>query len=196
MKRFRIYLLLVAFLCNAGFADEYTSAKNNDSTNFNNKFISGGFWSCGNERSGGFGELGFRLVDENLNHFVLRECITLGGYGSNLLKSGLDFGELQIGSKIIIGGMTNSNLFCIRSYGFAGIGFGIWGDKENSFASGSPLLELNFGGGFEFQYSQENAFVIEFGGRTEAPVGKIKNQFSPYTNSSPVLTIGYRSLVK
>lgn len=183
-------------MCNVGFADEYTSVNGHESSSFNNKFISGGFWSCGGERSGGFGELGFRLVDENLNHFVLRECITLGGYGSNLIKNGMDFGELQIGNKIIIGGMTNCNFFCIRSYGFAGIGFGIWGDTENSFASGSLLLEFNFGGGFEFQYSQKNAFVIEFGGRTEAPVGKRKNQFSPYTNSSPVLTIGYRTLAK
>lgn len=196
MKRFRVSLILAALMCSVGFADEYASAKDNDSVNFNNQFISGGFWSCGNERSGGFGEFAFRLVDENINHFVLRDCITVGGYGSNLIKNGMDFGELQIGNKVIVGGMTNCNTFCIRSYGFAGIGFGIWKDEENKFASGAPLLELNFGGGFEFQYSKNNAFVIEFGGRTEAPVGKRKNEFTAYTNSSPLLTIGYRTMTK
>lgn len=196
MKRIRICLVLFALLCSVGFADEYSSVKNIDSVKFNSQLVSGGFWSCGGGRSGGFGEFGFRLVDENINHFVLRDSITIGGYGSNLISNSMDFGELQIGNKIIIGGMTNCGTFCIRSYGFTGIYLGLWSDNSIHFAKGAPLIEINFGGGFELQYSINNAFVIEFGGRVEAPVGKLKNEFNTYTNSSPLLTIGYRTMTK
>lgn len=175
-------------MCSVGFAEDF---------DFANKVTSGGFWSCGNERSGGFGEVGFRLTNENKNNFVLRDCITFAGYGNNLKGTRtLSFGEFQIGDKLIIGGMTGNNLFRVRTYGFLNVGLGFWKAEGHGFFGGNPLLEIGGGGGFEFQYTRDCAFVVEFGGRNEAPVGKGSSKFKDYTNASPVLTIGYRTMIK
>lgn len=196
MKRFNVVLVLVAFMCSFGFADEIESAEKQFSENsFGYRFVSGGFWNCGGERSGGFGEFGISLADEKSKHLVLRDCITVGGYGCNVSeKDGIKYSELQICDKFIIGGVYNTGISKIRSYAFVNCGIGFWGDVTNKFASGSPLLEIGGGGGFEYQFAPKSAFVIEYGGRCEGPVGKRKADFEVYTNSSPVLTIGYRSL--
>lgn len=185
MKRVTVFLLLVALMCSVGFAE--------NAENVNSRFFSGGFWSCGGNRSGGCGEWGMSLVDET-SGFVLRDCISLSGFGNNITESNnLKFGEGIIGDKLMIGGMTDCQLFKVRSYGFMGVGIGLWGDEEHGFNSGAPLLDISFGGGFEFQYSAETAFVIEFGGHTEGPVGSEKENYQDYTNSSPILTIGFRT---
>ncbi|MBQ0166208.1 MAG: hypothetical protein KBT02_03760 [Treponema sp.] len=187
MKRVTVFLLLVALMCSVGFAEDMSFAEGT--------FVSGGFWSCEGNRSGGFGEFGFALVEESKNGFVLRDCITLGGYGNTVTDSnGMKFGEGIIGDKLMIGGVTDCSLFKVRSYGFMGAGIGLWGDETYGFAEGAPMLELSFGGGFEFQYAASTAFVIEFGGRCEGPVGSEKDRYQAYTNSSPLLTIGFRTL--
>ena len=58
------------------------------------------------------------------------------------------------------------------------------------------MINLNFGGGFEFQYSTHTAFVIEFGGLNRLFVGdksSLGNNIGSYPISSPSLTIGFRS---
>lgn len=188
MKRFRVLFIWVALMCSAGFAEDF---------DFANRFSTGGFWSCGNERSGGFGEVGISLVNENRHNFVVRDCVTFAGYGYNLFNQTLpSFGEFQIGDKFIIGGMTGSNLFRVRTYGFFSVGLGFWKGGEHNFTSGNPLLDIGGGGGFEFQYTRDCAFVVEFGGRNEAPVGRGRSKYKDYTNASPMLTIGYRTLVR
>lgn len=195
MKRFSLSFVLVALMSCVGFAEEKDFANMEYPTaKFGTKITNGGFYNCGGNRSGGFGEFGFSLIDENKNHIVLRECITVGGYGNAVGEKSMDISELQIGDKLIFGGMYDGFLFKVRSYGFLNVGIGLWSDSENKFASGSPLLEIGGGGGFEFQYSSTSAFVIEFGGRSEAPVGKEKGRFDAYTNSSPTLTIGFRCM--
>lgn len=194
MKRFRVFFILVALLCSVGFADEMVSVKN-DLVDFATKKIGGGFWSCAPERSGGYGEFGWALTDEAKKEFVLRDCFTFGGYGHKVIERSVDFGELQIGNKFMIGGVYNCGSAKIRSYGFVGTGVGFIGGSGIRFFHGAPMIEVNGGGGFEIQYSPNNAFVIEFGGRCEEPVGKKRAEYKAYTNSSPVLTIGYRTLM-
>lgn len=199
MKRFRVYFILVALMCSYGFAETTDSAEKNIATenatsDFDYKKIGGGFWSCAPERSGGFGEFGWCLSDESKKGFVLRDCFTVGGYGHKVIKSSVDFGELQIGNRLTLGGVYDGGNFKVRSYGFFGAGVGIIGGEGIRFFHGAPMFEVNGGGGFEFQFTKNSAFVIEYGGRCEMPVGRKAAQYSAYTNSSPILTIGYRAL--
>lgn len=187
---------MAALLCSVGFAEDFSFAEGMYPADaFNSRFITGGFWSCGECRTGGFGEVGIAIVDEGKSSLVLRNSITFGGYGMTVRENnGLEFGEAVIGDKLMIGGVTDCLLFKIRSYGFMGAGIGFWGSEDCGFAEGAPLFELSFGGGFELQYAESNAFVIEFGGRCEGPVGKYKARYLDCTNSSPLLTIGFRML--
>lgn len=196
MKRVTVFLLLAALMCNVGFAEGVSFAEGKYPTaDFKSHVITGGFWDSWGERSGGFGEIGIRLMEEDESHFVFRDCITLGGYGHDAYGKTDEFGELVIGNKVILGGMADCILFKVRGYSFFGTGISFWGSPDVDFASGAPLLELTFGGGFEFQYAASSAFVIEFGGRFENPAGKERKAFRAYTNSSPLLTIGCRTLL-
>lgn len=187
---------MVALLCSVGFAEGFNFAENAyPSADYNSRLISGGFWSCGDERSGGFGEFGWALVDETKNNFVLRDCFTVGGWGHQVIEHNVDFGELQVGNKFMIGGVYDCGFVKVRSYGFLGAGIGFIGGTNIRFFSGAPMVEINGGGGFEIQYCANNAFVIEFGGRCEEPIGSKRSEYKAYTNSSPVLTIGYRTLL-
>lgn len=177
-------------MCSFGFAEEADESTNS----FGFRKIGGGFWNCSTERSGGYGEFGWAFTDEDVKNFVLRDCFTVGGYGHNVIKSNIDFGELQVGNKFILGGVYDCKNFKVRSYGFVGTGIGIIGGTGVKFFKGAPMVEVNGGGGFEFQYSKNSAFVIEYGGRCEMPVGNKRASFTPYTNSSPLFTIGYRTL--
>ena len=51
----------------------------------------------------------------------------------------------------------------------------------------------DFSGGFEFQYLQGCAFVVEFGGQNRMLTGKFKNEFKDYARSNPVLSFGFRT---
>ena len=192
MKRTSIILVLVAFLCSIGFAQDFSSA------NMNYRFVSGGFWSCGQDFCGGFGEFGMNCLPEE-KVFVMRDSIFIQGEGGTLRKSSashpnpLEYGELQVGDKLILGGRTNCNGFIIRSYGFISGALGLFSCAGHSFGKMPWMINLAFGGGFEFQFHQNSAFVIEFGGVNRILVGGDKSDFEGYSRSSPALTIGFRS---
>jgi len=189
MKRLMIVLSLVAVICCVGFAEENASA------NMKYRFASGGFWTCGSDFCGGFGEFGINILPTE-KHFVLRDCIYVQGSGGYLAKNaGLEFGGLEIGDKLILGGRTNCPGFIVRGYGFTSIGLGFFSCEGHSFGSKPLLINLGFGGGFEFQYAKYSAFVVEFGGLNRLLVGGSKEGFQDYSKSSPTLTIGFRSFM-
>ena len=198
MKRTVIALVLVAIICSVGFAEDKLSGEETFA-NGNYRFVSGGFWSCGQNFCGGFGEFGINLLPTEKS-FVLRDCIFVQGEGGALRNSSsanpdpLEYGALCLGDKLIIGGRTNGNGFVVRSYGFTGLSFGFISCKESRFFSDPYMLNLSFGGGFEFQYMASTAFVIEFGGLNRFLLGKEKASFGGYAKTDPVLTIGYRTL--
>ena len=66
--------------------------------------------------------------------------------------------------------------------------------NEHGFISQPFMLDVSFCGGFEFQYSKNTAFVIEFGGINRFFFGNEKATFEGYSKSNPVLTIGFRTL--
>ena len=162
------------------------------------RFVSGGFWSCGQDFCSGFGELGINCLPEE-KVFVMRDTIFIQGEGGTLRKSSaahpnpLEYGELQVGDKLILGGRTNGNGFIVRSYGFISGSLGLFSCSGHPFGKMPWMINLAFGGGFEFQFCQNSAFVIEFGGVNRILVGGNKSGFEGYSRSSPVLTIGFRS---
>lgn len=185
MKRLMIILGLVAGFCCAGFADE------KDSANVTYRTTSGGFWSCGQDFSGGFGEFGINLLPQE-NILVLRDCIYVMGTGGELTSSGLDSGGLEVGDKLIMGGRSNCPGFIIRSYGYISGGAKFYKCAGHKFID-APMIDIGFGGGFEFQYLEGCAFVIEFGGQNRWLTGKYKNEFKDYSRSNPVLSFGFRT---
>lgn len=83
MKRLIISLILVALICSVGFAKEAGATAGAASENFNYRIVSGGFWACGQDFSGGFGEFGVNLLPHEKS-FVLRDCIYVQGEGGYL----------------------------------------------------------------------------------------------------------------
>lgn len=83
MKRLIISLILVALICSVGFAKEAGATAGAASANFNYRIVSGGFWACGQDFSGGFGEFGVNLLPHEKS-FVLRDCIYVQGEGGYL----------------------------------------------------------------------------------------------------------------
>lgn len=185
MKRLIIALVLVAGFCCVGFADV------KDSADVTYRTTSGGFWSCGQDFSGGFGEFGINLLPEE-NIFVLRDCIYVMGTGGELTASGLDAGGLEVGDKLLIGGRSNCAGFIVRSYGYVSGGVKFYKCEGHKIID-SPMVDIGFGGGFEFQYMEGCAFVLEFGGQNRLLTGKYKNEFKDYSRSNPVLSIGFRT---
>ena len=189
MKRITFVLILVASICCAGFAEEVLSA------NVKYKTTSGGFWCCGEGFCGGFGEFGINLLPEEKN-FVLRDCLYIQGEGGSLKKNGsLEYGGVEIGDKLLIGGRYNCNGFIVRSYGFTGVSAGLFSFEGHKVFSLPVMLNLTFGGGFEFQFSEKMGFVIEFGGMNRLLIGGDKSVFEDFSRYLPVLTIGYRSFI-
>ena len=190
MKRLIIVLSLVAGICCAGFADENASA------NVDYRTTSGGFWVIENNLTGGFGEFGINLLPKEKN-FVLRNCFFVQGEGSSLELgeapgNKIEVGGLEIGDKLLIGGRYNCPGFIIRSYGFIGGSFGFFSWDDHSFGSKPFIVSAKFGGGFEFQFSTDCAFVVEFGGVQRFLVGGTDVNLPNFSNHAPCLTIGYR----
>ena len=57
------------------------------------------------------------------------------------------------------------------------------------------MIKLSFGGGFEFQFAENTAFSIEFGGMSRFLTEKNTSKFGDFSKSTPVLTIGYRIFI-
>ena len=107
MKRLIISLILVALICSVGFAKEAGATAGAASANFNYRIVSGGFWACGQDFSGGFGEFGVNLLPREKS-FVLRDCIYVQGEGGYLdSQKQFSFGGLEIGDKLIFGGRVD-----------------------------------------------------------------------------------------
>ena len=72
MKKIIIVLILVAMICSVGFAEEAGVTDGPASAKFDYRTVSGGFWSCGQDFSGGFGEFGLNLLPQE-KFLVLRD---------------------------------------------------------------------------------------------------------------------------
>ena len=193
MKRLIITLLLVAGICSVGFAQEDTNEYS--SAEFQYRTTSGGFWIWEENCIGGAGEFGFNLLKQE-NNFVLRNCILVqgeGGSGNLTTDRFVDFGGIEIGDRFIIGGRANCNGFIVRSYGYVGGFFGLFSWVDHKFYKPPFLLTAKFGGGFEFQYTQDMAFVLEYGAVERFLIGQPSGALSNFSKCTPSLTIGYRS---
>ena len=193
MKRLIIVLLLVAGICSVGFAQEDTNEYS--SAEYNYRTTSGGFWIWEENCNGGAGEFGINLLKEEKN-LVLRNCFFVqgeGGSGKMTSDKIVEFGGIEFGDKLMFGGRANCNGFIVRSYGFAGASFGIIGWDDHQFGTKPFLVSAKFGGGFEFQYLKNLAFVVEFGGVERFLIGQPAGALSNFAKCTPSLTIGYRS---
>lgn len=189
MKRTSVLMILVALMCSVGFAKETEFAKD-----FNSKFTNGGAWTVQGEMGGGFGEYGFRLCPEE-NNFMLRNTIFFEGLGSSAYpQKDSIYGSMAFGDKFMIGGTYENSEFIVRTYGFFGGSIGIFKAAGKSFFDKTYMAETLCGGGFEFQYTSNLAFFIEFGGCYKFPVGTDYKKYQAFSNSAPTLTIGYRGL--
>ena len=193
MKRLIIALILLAGICSVGFAQEDTNEYS--SAEYQYRATSGGFWIWEENCNGGAGEFGINLLKQEKN-FVFRNCIFVqgeGGSGNLTTDRFVDFGGIEIGDKLIFGGRANCPGFIVRTYGYAGASFGLLAWDDHKFFSKPFLLSAKFGGGFEFQYLKNLAFVIEFGGVERFLIGQPSGALSNFSKCTPSLTIGYRS---
>ena len=194
MKRLIIVLALVAGFCSVGFAQEDTQGYS--SAEYKYRTTSGGYWVWEENCNGGAGEFTINLLKEE-KHLVLRNCIFVQGEGGSGKMSSdkiVEFGGVEFGDKLMFGGRANCQGFIVRSYGYAGAAFGILGYDDHKFGSQPFLLSAKFGGGFEFQYLKNLAFVVEFGGAQRFLCGHGKaSALSDFSKCTPTLTIGYRS---
>lgn len=178
---------MATLLCTVGFAEGET-------VNYSYKSYSGGFWDCQSDIAGGSAEFGFGLIDENKKNIVFRNSIYLKGFGGNLKDEyNINFGGLALGDKISFGGKYCCQDFVVRVYGFTGFGVGIFKEENHTFLERPLLAEYSLGGGFEFQFTPKMAFVLEFGGENTFTIWN-KESYRGFSYSSPILTIGYRSL--
>jgi len=182
MKRLIITLLVGTFMCLGCFAQD---------KEFANGFSSGGFWIMKDGMSGGFGEWSIPILNKD-NGFYLRNNINIGGFGSTSSSSQIHFGGGIIGDRIIYGESIQLTDFAVKTYGFTGAGFGIFGSEGHKPFSNPFILSVLCGGGFELQYSQKSSFVMEFGGNQDIVVGKNRAAFADVNSIDPILILGYR----
>lgn len=180
MRRTIIILMVGTLMCLAGFGQEFKTGVS-----------SGGFWALKEGFGAGYGEWSFPLRNES-DGFLLRDCIDIGGFGGTTNEN-KEFGGCILSNKFIIGSALKVETFIVRSYGFASLGFGLFNAESHKLFSTPFLLSSIIGGGFEFQYSRSNSFVIEFGGDMDFIIGNERNAFTRFNNQGPILMLGFRS---
>ena len=176
MKRFILCILIL--FCSIFF----TIAQ--ESHNFSKGLSLGGLWYVDNQKAGGEFEIGIPLISHVEKGFLLRNHFIIGGFGSASL------GQISFGNKILIGAYVLNNGYVIKPYGFLGANVGIFSSFNKSFFDFPLFGELEFGGGFEFQFIKTSSFIAEFGGKWIFPVGKNSEKIEK--KSSPNLRLGYR----
>lgn len=137
MKRLIISLILVALICSVGFAKEAGATAGAASANFNYRIVSGGFWACGQDFSGGFGEFGVNLLPREKS-FVLRDCIYVQGEGGYLdSQKQFSFGGFEFQ-------FAKRSAFALE---FGGVKRFIAGGEEKvfeDFSKFTPLLTIGY----------------------------------------------------
>ncbi len=181
-----IVLLVAAF-------SSFVMAENvSDNSENKERFAIGGFWEMEDNLSGGFGEWIIPIYKSE-NNFFLRDCINMGGFGIDLQGSSNSIGGFVAGNRLQFGGINDYQYFRIRAYGFAGCSFGIFSGKDHKPFDDTYILGGIGGGGFELQYSNRNAFCIEFGGNYISFIGKDYQDWEDFNTISPILMLGFRS---
>lgn len=108
------------------------------------------------------GGLTFAIPVFQKNSFIIRDEITASLYLSNLPESNGTL--ISLGDKIIFGSLKNINGFAFRTYGYMKCEFGASRDSSYNFFTAPLILELGGAGGFEFLFTKEKGFFVEFGG--------------------------------
>lgn len=158
---------------------------------FKNGISSGGFFVMEDDFGEGYGEWSFPIA--RIKNFMIRDCASIGGFGKSTADRQIDFGGMSVGNTVHFGGIFDSQCFRIKSYGLIGAEFSLFSGIDHPLFCGSAMLGSIIGGGFEFQYTEKNAFAIEFGGKYRYVIGKDMNDFAGYNSINPVIIIGYRS---
>lgn len=136
-----------------------------------------GVWIDQVSRNGGGVEFGFPLYHNE--NWLIRNHISINGYGYHTEES---YGQITLEEKLLFGGDIPVNAITIKPYGFISSGLGIinWD---------SYVMDLSMGGGFEYQFSTDISFFIEYGG---AVTFALDSSEVP-ENGGTILSIGYRN---
>jgi len=184
MKRLITCLFGFALLCSVGFAKD-----------FNNGISNGGFWVLDGNLGEGYGEWSFPIL-KTKNNFMIRDNVTIGGFGGASGNS-MTICGFTVGDRLLFGGIyDDTGIFAVKAYGFAGVDFEMFGTKTHPLFSPSVRLGSTFGGGFEFQYTERNSFVVEYGGKYRYVIGKNMASYKEYNCINPVLMLGFRSYLE
>lgn len=161
-------------------------------TEFKDGIASGGFCVIESNYGQGHGEWSFPIYKTD-NGFMLRDNLTVGGFGSTIGNSKLAVGGASVGDNFIIGGFHDTDCFRVKSYAFLGADISLFICEGHPLFSPSAILGTQMGGGFEFQYSKANSFVIEFGGKSRYVIGQDRDLYTDYNSVNPLIKIGFRS---
>lgn len=140
--------LMAAVLVSAGFAEE--------NTGFLRSLYSSSGVVIENDRSGGYGDVGFSIYEKDT--WDIRNTIGLHGYGSNT------YGYIGISEKVSFGGWFEKSETAFRPYGSVSVIGCLFGGSGKSLASLPVSLDILGSGGFEIMYTEKQSFFIEYGG--------------------------------
>lgn len=184
MKRIITFLFGFALLCCVGFAKD-----------FSNGISSGGFWVLDGNLGEGYGEWSFPIV-KNKKNFMIKDSVTIGGFGGSSSGKVLDVYGLSVGNKLNCGCIyDDTGLFAIKVYGILGGDVSLIKTENHKFFSPSAIFGTIVGGGFEFQYTERSSFVAEFGGKYRYEIGENVALYKVVNNMGPVLMLGFRSYI-
>ncbi|MCK9171355.1 MAG: hypothetical protein M0P01_13155 [Treponema sp.] len=166
----------------------YAQKNETNTTGFNNGFSFGSIWRVDNSRNGGSAEFGFPV---HSGKTFVRDYATLNGAGGK--AEGTYFGEASIGNKVQIGNFIRCAGFAVIPYFFINAEFGLEGFiKKNTFNK-ALLADFNGGGGFEFRFTSQNSFFIEYGGGYFFPIGTDRTELPADSSAGyALLAIGTR----
>lgn len=161
-------------------------------TEFKDSISSGGFCVVETNYGQGCGEWSFPIYS-NEKGFMIRDNISLGGFGSTTTLALPGIGGFSIGDSLILGQIYDLDFLRIKVYGFFGGEFSLFYTKNHNFFSMPVMAGAQMGGGFEMQYTERNSFVVEFGGKSRYVVGKDMEEFKDYNSVNPIIKLGFRS---
>lgn len=152
-KKIAVFFCLSFIFSSYLFSEENQKAKDRNAV--------GTYALIQSQKSGG--GFSFSIPVFQKNDFVIREEINLNLYFSNSPLTHTNL--LTAGDKIHFGSLKTINGFIFRSYGYAKCEYGFtWNDEYKPFSQAPSILEIGGAGGFEYLYSPEKSFFIEFGG--------------------------------
>lgn len=172
---------IITLICLSTLLGAGLFAQNNKNEEKTNRISIGAIWYSDCIKTGGGAELGFTILHKSI---LIRDYITLNGYGGKIAQLTNKFGEVSIGNKIQIGSTAfEKDGLKINLYGILSGEIGFYSTRDKSFFNLPLTYDLKICGGVELLMNSRNSVYAEFGGGV---------QFQQSVLGFSNLSLGYR----